>query len=197
MKTEFESENDYDNFKVDIKKRLQNWKIREINIPGYRQAAVFMLLMNKDNRVHVLLTKRTDRVETHKGQISFPGGVSDESDEDILNTAFRETYEEVGIQRENIELLGRFDDFISISGFNVTTFIGSVVYPVKYIFSHDEIDDYVEAPFSMFLNLEHDKIEYYSHQGREVKVYFYKFKGYEIWGLTARILTDFAKKVCL
>ncbi len=187
---------DFTDFKKIITSRLDDRSLRELENPGYRRSAVMMLFMNKNGQPHLLLTKRTDKVRTHKGQISLPGGGYDDEDEDILETAYRETYEEVGIGREKIELLGRFDDYVSIFGFHITCFVGTVDYPVEYNFSVDEIDDHVEAPLSLFTEEKYYKTEQYNHEGKDYTMYFYNYQGHEIWGLTARFLTDFARKVC-
>ncbi len=182
-------------FKAELRKRLQKWEPRSLDFEGLRRSAVKILLMEKNNEPHVLLTKRTDKVRTHKGQISFPGGGYDETDDSILNTAYRETFEEVGIPEESIEFIGQFDDYVSIFGHHVSCFVGSVPYPVEYNFSRDEIDVHIEAPLRIFAELQYDRIEKYNHDGKEFSVYYYHFQDHEIWGLTARILTDFARKV--
>ena len=96
---------------------------------------------------------------------------------------------------DKIEYLGRFDDYLSIYGHHVACFIGSVEYPVDYNFNKDEIDDYVEAPLSIFVNEEYERVIPYEHEGRSFDVFYYYYKNFEIWGMTARILTDFARKV--
>ena len=101
----------------------------------------------------------------------------------------------MGIGREKITYLGRFDDFISLFGFHIATFVGTISYPQEYRINADEIDEYIEVPLRIFQDREYHKIQYYEHEGHEYKVYHYLFDRFEIWGLTARILTDFAAKV--
>jgi 8-oxo-dGTP pyrophosphatase MutT (NUDIX family) len=187
------SDKEFGEFKELLRSRLTAREPRALVFPGYAPAAVFILFMNKDGEPHVLLTRRTDKVKTHKGQMALPGGGRDETDADILATAYRETLEEVGIPGEKIEYLGQFDDFISISGFLVSTFVGAVEYPVEYTFSEDEIDDYLEVPISIFVERRHSRIEYFTFENKTFKVYYYHYHDFEIWGLTARILTDFAE----
>ncbi len=195
MKLQLSEEYTFEDFKKDLRERLEQLNPRSLDHEGLRRSAVKILLMEKDGEPHVLLTKRTEKVRTHKGQISFPGGGYDDTDESILETAYRETYEEVGIPGEMIEYIGQFDDYVSIFGHHVSCFIGSVPWPVEYIFSRDEIDDHVEAPLSIFAELKYDRIETYNHEGKDFNVYYYYYEGHEIWGLTARILTDFARKI--
>jgi 8-oxo-dGTP pyrophosphatase MutT (NUDIX family) len=185
----------YKAFLDDLKKRLDAYRVREIHKEDLRPASVFMLFMMKEGEPHILLTKRTEKVKDHKGQISFPGGAYDKEDGDLLATAYRETLEEVGIPERDIEYIGRFDDYISVSGYRVSTFIGSVKYPVKYDFNEHEIDEHIEVPFSLFSNRNFDRVEKFNMDGVEYIVYYYIHQGHEIWGLTARIITDFVKKI--
>ena len=195
MKMHFTNEYNFEDFKQDLRQRLEEWAPRSLEEENLRPSAVKMLLMSKDDEVHVLLTNRSDKVSTHKGQISFPGGAYDEGDEDIRFTAYRETFEEVGIPENDIEYIGQFDDYVSVFGHHVSCFVGALEYPYDYSFNRDEIDDFVEAPLSMFVDMAYERTECYNHQGRDVTVYYYYYGGQEIWGLTARILTDFGQKI--
>ncbi|OHD62954.1 MAG: hypothetical protein A2176_04860 [Spirochaetes bacterium RBG_13_51_14] len=192
----FETDGDFIAFKEELRIRLAAHEARELSHTGLRHASVMMLIMNKKGAPHVLLTRRTDTVSTHKGQVSFPGGGADEADDGRLSTAYRETFEEVGISRERIEYLGRFDDYISISGFLVTCFIGAIDYPYACTVNRHEIESCFDAPLSKFVNQEYDRYELYNYGGSDYRVFFYYHEGYEIWGLTARILTDFGEKIC-
>ncbi|HOO71921.1 MAG TPA: CoA pyrophosphatase [Spirochaetota bacterium] len=195
MNSRFSNEDEFAAFKKELSARLKDRETRQLDNPGYRPSAVNILLMNREGELCVLLTKRTDKVSTHKGQISFPGGGYDEDDADILATVYRETREEVGIPAEKIECIGRFDDYISLFGFHIACFVGAIPYPCEYDFNEEEIDDYVEAPLSVFIERKYDRIEHYNIKGHDIEVYHYYYNGYEIWGLTARILTDFAASV--
>jgi 8-oxo-dGTP pyrophosphatase MutT (NUDIX family) len=196
MKMSFETENDFLEFKQELRKRLAERTIRGIEEPGLKHAAVMMLLMNKGGDPHVLLTRRTRNVSTHKGEVSFPGGAMDVNDEDRLFAAYRETEEEVGIGRDKIEYIGRFDDYVSLAGYHVMSFIGALEYPYDFTLNRNEIESHFEAPLSMFVNREYDRSEKVDYQGREFNVYHYFYHGYEIWGLTARILTEFGEQIC-
>jgi 8-oxo-dGTP pyrophosphatase MutT (NUDIX family) len=196
MKMRFISDADFAEFKEELKRRLVARTNRDLAESGLKHSAVMMLIMNKQNAPHVLLTRRTETVSTHKGQVAFPGGGMEEADGDYRDAAFRETFEEVGIARDRIELLGRFDDYISISGFHVTCFVGAVEYPYQYRLNPDEIESHLEAPLAMFVNQEFERFDLYNFQGRDYRIFHYFHEGYEIWGLTARILTDFGEKIC-
>lgn len=196
MKIEFSSNYAFQDFKQTLKETLASREKRTINFPDYRKSSVMMLFMEKENTPHVLLSLRTDRVSTHKGQVSFPGGSWDETDKDYLETALRETYEEVGIDPAEIEVLGEYDEYISIMGFHVYVYVGALNREVKYIPCADEIEEILEVPFSLFYHEKYDRCEKVTYDGRDYDVYYYTYGSSTIWGMTARILTDFSRKVC-
>ena len=196
MKMQFETEIDFNVFINELRERLEAREIRGVDNDGLKHASVMMLLMNKENSPHVLLTKRTEKVSTHKGQVSFPGGAKDEEDRDFLETAYRETFEEVGIPPGKIDYIGRFDDFVSISGFHVSCFVGVIKYPYEHKINRDEIEVHLDAPLAIFVNQEYERADYYEFNDRKYRVFYYLHDGFNIWGLTARILTDFGRKIC-
>jgi len=196
MKIEFDNNYAFQDFKKTLKETLASREKRSISFPDYRKSAVMMIFMEKGGSPHVLLSLRTDRVSTHKGQVSFPGGSWDETDKDYLETALRETYEEIGIDPSEIEVLGEYDEYISIMGFHVFVFIGALNRKVEYTPCTDEIEEILEVPFSLFYNEQYDKCEKVTYDGRDYDVYYYNYGSSTIWGMTARILTDFSRKVC-
>lgn len=195
MNRQFTAAEDFTSFKQFISDKLTKRDKRRAQFPDYKKAAVMMLFMEKDNSPHVILTLRTDIVSTHKGQVSFPGGGYDSTDKDLLDTALRETYEEVGIPSDEIEVLGEFDEYISIAGFHVHVYVGAVNRKQNYIISRDEIERMLEVPFSIFYEEQYFKCEKLVHEGMEFSVYYYDFDSATIWGMTARILTDFSRKI--
>jgi 8-oxo-dGTP pyrophosphatase MutT (NUDIX family) len=196
MNMQFGSTEGFEDFKKFISERLLNRTKRSVDFPDYKKAAVMILFMNIENSPHVLLTLRTDTVSTHKGQVSFPGGGFDPSDKNLLDTALRETLEEVGINSSEIEILGEFDEYVSIVGFQVYSYVGALNRVQKYKPSKDEIDVILEVPFSIFYNEEYTKCEKMNFGGRDYDVFFYDYNNAVIWGLTARILTDFSRRIC-
>jgi 8-oxo-dGTP pyrophosphatase MutT (NUDIX family) len=135
-------------------------------------------------------TQRTHKVETHKGQISFPGGIQDDSDRDLLETALRETWEEIGLARQAIRVLGEFDEYLSITALVVTPFVAWLQTPPSLAPNPDEVDEILEVPFSVFRDARLLRVEKRVRQGVERKVYFYDFLGKEVWGLTGQIIRD-------
>jgi len=196
MKLNFDSTYSFEDFKKEITNKLSSRNKRSIDFPDFRKSAVLMLFLEKNNSPHVVLTVRSDKVSTHKGQVAFPGGSHDEDDKDFLETALRETYEEIGLHQSLIEILGEYDEYISIMGFHVYVFVGALKDRPEYNICEDEIAELIEVPFSLFYNEEYTKTERVLYDGNEYDVYYYDYNGITIWGMTARILTDFSRNVC-
>ncbi len=161
-----------------------------------REAAVLMPVFEWEGEYHFLLTRRTEEVQTHKGQISFPGGMR-ESGEDLTKTALRETFEEVGIEESRIEILGRFHDYISIHSYRVSPFAGFIEGPFTTIPQVHEVAEVLQVPLRIFLDPERLRVEKRIVTGREEDVYFYTYGTHQIWGLTARIIRDFMETLRL
>lgn len=160
-------------------------------------AAVLLLLFSKEGQYHLLLNKRTELVEHHKGEICFPGGAWDPEDADLWATALREAQEEMGIEPRDVEVLGELDPVTTArSGFLVRPVIGRIPYPYAFRVSPVEIAHVLEVPVSALLEPGNRRAEPLSRSGRAVEAradlgYAYYYQGHRIWGATARILTQF------
>jgi 8-oxo-dGTP pyrophosphatase MutT (NUDIX family) len=155
-----------------------------------REAAVLMPVFEWEHEDHFLLTRRTEEVQTHKGQISFPGGMR-EGKEDLVKTALRETFEEVGIEENQIEILGRFHDYVSITGYRVTPFAGYIHGAFTTKPQIREVAEVLQVPLRIFMDPSRLRIEKNIYTNLEPNVYFYSYGTHQIWGLTARIIKDF------
>ena len=176
-----------------LARRLQTHQPRRLEVEHFGRAAVLMLVLRQGQDFCFLLTRRTDKVETHKGQISFPGGIREQSDQDLLQTALRETWEEIGLSQQVIHVLGEFDEYLSITGLIVTPFAAYVDGPLNLVPNPDEVDEILRVPFSLFQDPRTLRIETRKRQGVARKIYFYDFHGKEIWGLTAQMIRDFLR----
>ncbi len=140
----------------------------------------------------VLLTKRTELVRDHKGEISFPGGAHDPSDPDLSYTALREAYEEVGIQPEDVEVLGELDEFLTISNFRVAPFVGAILKsPYTWVAHNDEVAVVLEVPVSHLLASESYAEEPRIYNGVKYNHITYQFEDHVVWGATAFMLHQF------
>jgi 8-oxo-dGTP pyrophosphatase MutT (NUDIX family) len=161
---------------------------------GLVTAAVLIPLFHKDGRRHVLLTKRSEFVEHHRGEISFPGGKLDPEDPDLQSCALRETAEELGVAPEHVRILGELDDFYTVATqFHVVPFVGSIPYPYDFKLSAREIAGLVGPPLEIFFDPDRRSEEIWHLNGQAVNVVFYRWEGHTIWGATARILKHFAE----
>ena len=173
-----------------LSRQLQSRNPRRLAVDHAGRAAVLMPILPHGEEFCFLLTQRTHKVETHKGQISFPGGIQEDSDSNLLQTALRETWEEIGLASEGIHILGEFDEYLSITGLIVTPFAAWVGGPLNLAPNPDEVDEVLEVPFGVFRDSRLLRVETRVRLGVERKVYFYDFQGKEVWGLTAQIIKD-------
>lgn len=174
-----------------IREFLGRHQRKELHNPALKQAAVLILLFPKVGTLHFLLTKRTDHVEHHKGQISFPGGARDVLDADLVATALRETEEEIGLPAGSVQVLGLFDDFETPSGFAITPVVGFVPSLPHLSPSLDEVAEIIEIPLTIFLEKKNERMVKMERQGRSHDVFFYNYNGYEVWGATAAMIRGF------
>ncbi|MBM4326149.1 MAG: CoA pyrophosphatase [Deltaproteobacteria bacterium] len=163
---------------------------------NFTVAAVLFPIYYKDGAPTVLLTRRSDLVEHHKGEISFPGGKMDDTDPDLLSCALRETAEEVGIRPEDVRILGELDDFYTVAtSYLVAPFVGTLPYPYEFKPSAREIDEVLGVPLEVFFDPSRRSEETWRFQGRDIEVVVYKWQGHNIWGATARILKHFTELI--
>lgn len=161
------------------------------DLPAAR-AAVLILLYDDNGEIHVIFQKRTDSVRDHKGQISFPGGGTDPGDPSPVYTALRETYEEIGVRPEDVDILGRLDEMVTISNFRITPFVGWLAYyPYTWHFSDDEVAYLLEVPLRHLLDPATLIPDRRLINGRTYELPSYQFDNDLIWGATARMLTNF------
>jgi len=167
----------------------------EFNFPesskDAKKASVLILLFPYSNNIHFFLTQRTLSVEHHKGQISLPGGTC-EKNEKTINTALRETEEEIGVDKNEVEIIGELTPFFTpTSGFIVHPFIGWCNRRPKTNKQTDEVHALFSASLSQLLNDQILELENWNLRGYETKVPFYNFDGHKVWGVTAAILSEF------
>lgn len=174
-----------------IQKKLSSHQPQRLRIPNFKPAAVVIPFFEIEREAHILFTKRSDTVEHHKGQVSFPGGARETQDSALEDTALREMHEEVGIPPEMVPIIGQLDDFPTISDFLVTPFVATMPYPYPVNLSTDEVAEILEVPLDLFLTDAHFSLEEREFGGRTYPVYYYDFQGTVIWGVTGYIVNRF------
>jgi len=159
--------------------------------PDVIRASVLIPLLLLNGTIHVLLTMRTHDVQTHKGQISFPGGVNEPSDTSLIETALRETEEEIGIPKSTIEVLGGLDDLLTPFKFCITPIVGYIAEQPTVYPNPSEVAEVFYVPISFFTDPSNGWQEERTRNGKTFPVWLFQYKQYLIWGATAGILKKF------
>jgi 8-oxo-dGTP pyrophosphatase MutT (NUDIX family) len=146
-----------------------------------RQAAVLIPIYSEKGEWYLVYTRRTEQVEQHRGQVSFPGGLVEELDQSAQETALREAEEEIGLKREAVQILGSLDWLLTVTQFQILPFIGLIPWPYSFQLNADEVARVFSVPLRWLMDLP-------TKEGPEVPVYYFKpFEDEIIWGATARI----------
>jgi len=161
-----------------------------------RPAAVLIPLVRWADEWHLLYTRRTDMVEHHKGQVSFPGGATDREDLSPEDTALREAEEEIGIRRADVRVLGQLGEMVTISNFVITPVVGVVPWPYELKIHDVEVGRVFTMPLAWLATRKNWKEFMHRESGHTVIAYS-NFDGELIWGITARITVNFVRALGL
>lgn len=181
----------------EISARLQAAQ-KSIQTDGYARgdagapkcAAVLVPLLRQDGAWHLLYTRRTDQVESHKGQVSFPGGACDDGETTPEQTALREAKEEIGIEPDQVRLLGRLNSMLTITSYRVTPVVGVIPWPTVFRPAQAEVARIFTMPLAWLA--ERSNRWEFNMLGRDYSVIVYHpFDGETLWGATARMTVDF------
>jgi 8-oxo-dGTP pyrophosphatase MutT (NUDIX family) len=179
----------------DIRARLAAYAPNRLPTEDRPLAAVLIPIYRVRDEYHIVLTKRTERVEHHKGEISFPGGARDSVDADLVATALRESHEEIGLHPKHVEVIGRVDDFITVSRFHVTPYVGVIDFdasPYVWMPQEREVAEILEVPLPHLIdpsNLVRETRAF--PDGRVSEMDAYSWREHLVWGATARMLKNF------
>ena len=174
---------------AEIQTRLAAHENRTSIEPGpLRRAAVLIPLFVRDGQLWVLFTRRTETVEHHRGQISFPGGGEEADDASPVQTALRETEEEIGLSRGDAIILGSLSPIATVTDFYIEPFVAAI--PQPYVFRPEpaEIAEILEVPIRSLMDPR--SLETKSFPERAEPVLFYHYGETVIWGATARMLAE-------
>lgn len=163
------------------------------SMPEFRQqrlAAVLFPFYLKNNEPWVLLTRRSKKLKHHSGQVSFPGGAVEHVDNNLVDTALRETFEEIGVPSDKVELWGQMESMTSLSGFQVTPIIGRLINDFQIIKDDSEVAEVFGVPFAFFQNPENRSEQYMKTESGRHHYYLYRHQNHLIWGLTAKIIVQ-------
>jgi 8-oxo-dGTP pyrophosphatase MutT (NUDIX family) len=153
----------------------------------WRRAAVLFLLYERDGVLWTVFTRRTATVGTHRGQISLPGGGYEARDGSLLRTALRETQEELGIAPQEVKVLAELEpEYVAVSGFLVTPFVGRLARPPTFQPDRREVEEVIEVPVAALQDPAIFRLEDRGIYIRQSPIY--QYRQHEIWGATARML---------
>jgi 8-oxo-dGTP pyrophosphatase MutT (NUDIX family) len=176
--------------KLHIKSILRDRQRRLIPKDDLRESAVLIPLCFEGTEPTVIVTKRSMAVEHHRGEISFPGGSAEPEDPDLVFTALREAQEEVGLKKDDVNVLGLLDDHISILGYHITPVVGSI--PCPYPFTiNSESETLLRVSLTSALKDTVWMAEKTTFMGRDINIYYLEIDGGILWGASARIFKHF------
>ncbi len=178
--------------KEELRQLLASRPKATVSADGTTPAAVLIPMFSHEGQYHLLFTKRTEEVQKHRGQVAFPGGAFEVRDGSLLNTALRESYEEIGLPVSDVEILGALDDTpTSSSGYLISPFLGLIPWPFELKLDPHETAEVFSTPVTALLDKDCFREEVRLREGKPQSVYYYRYRDRTIWGATAKILKQF------
>jgi len=162
-------------------------------------ASVLVPLVQRDDGLRVLLTRRTDHLTDHAGQVSFPGGRAEGHDVDVIDTALREAEEEVGLPRDRVQVLGPLNTYSTVSSYVVTPIVALVQPPFELVLDSNEVAEAFEVPLQFLMTPSHHQRHAAEFEGIKRQFLSMPWQGvdaqgqpreYFIWGATAAMLRN-------
>lgn len=143
----------------------------------------------------IILTRRTDTLRNHAGQIAFPGGRVDDGDRDVVATALREAHEEIGLSPDTVRVIGTADRYRTVTGFAVTPVVGIVPADLVFAASADEVADVFEVPLAFLIDEANHIEASVEWQGQERHYFEISWGDHRIWGATAAMIVNLARRM--
>lgn len=168
--------------------RLSLHEKERIIRPDFKPSAVIFPIFSRNQEIFILFTQRTNLVDNHKGQISFPGGRFQDGDTSLKDTALREGEEEIGVKSKDLIVIGELDDVETmVSNFVISPFVVAMPYPYKFRINEREVEKIIELPLNALL----DCRNFHKDNNNGLVPPYFKVMDKVIWGATARILINF------
>lgn len=169
---------------------LSDHPLRNAEMPP-TPASVLMPIVMREDGPTLLLTQRTAHLSDHAGQVSLPGGRREESDLSAIDTALRETEEEIGLARRHIEVLGTLPDYFTVTGYQVTPVVSLVWPPFELTADPHEVAEIFEVPLSFLMDgMNHERRTFEIPGGMRRSFYSMPYDRFFIWGATAAMLRN-------
>ncbi|PHQ68756.1 MAG: CoA pyrophosphatase [Sneathiella sp.] len=161
----------------------------------FTPAAVLVPIVMRDEGMTVLLTRRASHLAKHPGQISFPGGRAEEADQNAVETALRESEEEISLQPHLVEVIGALNTYITVTRYSVTPVVGLVKPSFSLKAEVGEVSEIFEVPLDFLMDASNRKKHSGFHNGVERFWYAIPFNDYYIWGATAGMIKDLSERI--
>jgi 8-oxo-dGTP pyrophosphatase MutT (NUDIX family) len=179
-------------FRKELADALRSRNFSELDGTGARKGAVLIILYPEGDDVNIIFTVRSQNVPTHKGEISFPGGGYEPWDSDLIDTALRETHEEIDLEVHREQVLGRLDDYsTSASKFVVAPFVAFLDSKPEVRPDSFEVAEILHVPLSCLLAPGAPEEGIIMSRVGELKVPIFRYGEYKIWGATQKMLSGF------
>ena len=170
---------------LELRTKFSNKKSLVVDGSSAIKSSVLIPILKRNGNYQILFTKRTEDVEHHKGQISFPGGVKNLEDETVYDTATRESFEEIGLEKNNIEFLGILNEVVTPSNFHITPIVGFIKENQKFNYNKKEVSEIFEIEIDKFFDEKYLRTEERIIFDKPRIIYFYDVWHEPIWGATA------------
>ena len=160
---------------------------------NFLEASVLIPILTFKKDLEILLTKRSNNLKNHPGQIAFPGGKKDQIDSSPIETALRETQEEVGLNPKNVEIVASLPSHKTATGFVIKPYLGLINQPFSETLRQGEVDEIFTVPYEYILNEKNFSIQTRKWNGSQRSYYVVPYGPYYVWGATARILLNLSR----
>tara|TARA_Y100001958_G_C21227905_1_gene553370 strand:+ start:1402 stop:2010 length:609 start_codon:yes stop_codon:yes gene_type:complete len=160
---------------------------------NFLEASVLIPILTFKKDLEILLTKRSNNLKNHPGQIAFPGGKKDQIDSSPIETALRETQEEVGLNPKDVEIIASLPSHKTATGFVIKPYLGLINQPFSETLRQGEVDEIFTVPYEYILNEKNFSIQTRKWNESQRSYYVVPYGPYYVWGATARILLNLSR----
>ena len=170
-------------------------RLPEYQAPMAKVDAAVLMALTREDVPRLILTRRAQHMNSHAGEVAFPGGKCDSSDASIIATALREAHEEIALEPSRVQIVGELGIFTSRIGMKVKPIIGLLDEMPMLQANPDEIESIFTVPLDVFLNQKPSYDHKVKYMGVNIAVPSFKHEGYVIWGLTGYMIVEFMRQV--